>query len=296
MITAEKEELDGLREGDDLVTVATDATAKSGDTESKKKGKKKKKKKKKKKQQPDGASPDNSRSSTPASRRRSRNGKVDFEKKAKQDAVLWVRLANENNEIYYYHLRSGDYAWLGPCRVCYKTSQKWCNECAVPFCDEHFAESANHVSNINNNNNKTSAEINDNSKDGKIISTGQSSKSSSGLFSMPSASRLFSGSSFSSSVDHSWQAVEPYVKEELPDRLASTSLTTDKDSTAALSRGESAKSSGKSKARDKGGALRPSYCLECQLRVASKLCLECWDPYCVPCCSSIHFFYCISNH
>jgi hypothetical protein len=30
------------------------------------------------------------------------------------------------------------------------------------------------------------------------------------------------------------------------------------------------------------------YCIECQLKVANRLCLECWDPYCVRCFDLVH--------
>eukprot|EP01035_Chromulina_nebulosa_P049117 gene49117-66689_t len=52
---------------------------------------------------------------------------------------LWIRLANEKKEIYYYNIITEAYSWLAPCTICGEMSQKWCNECAKSFCDAHYA-------------------------------------------------------------------------------------------------------------------------------------------------------------
>jgi hypothetical protein len=51
----------------------------------------------------------------------------------------WVRMKEESNDsIYYYNTISQGSAWLSPCSTCYRTSDKWCIQCKLSYCERHF--------------------------------------------------------------------------------------------------------------------------------------------------------------
>jgi hypothetical protein len=52
----------------------------------------------------------------------------------------WIRTVDENENIYYYNVKSGESAWLRPCRICYRSSDKFCRECSVSYCERHFVK------------------------------------------------------------------------------------------------------------------------------------------------------------
>lgn len=196
-------------------------------------------------------------------------GESNLEKR--NDRHLWVRLANEKDEIYYYNIMTEEYAWLAPCVICGGPSQQWCIECMKPFCASDFPSPANHVSQIDNQ------------------TDGSSSIPSSLLTKPGSAPRMFSGSLFMgnskpSGHSHTWQSCEPFHREELP-VVDSTVVTSSSTSMKAGSRS----------GRQMVAPLGPTYCVECRLRVASKLCTECWDAYCLPCCELRLSYYVIQG-
>jgi len=225
-----------------------------------------KKKKKKKKKKKDNEISEAESESTPSvsarknSSRRGKSGRTMIENK-EADPRLWVRLANEKNEIYYYNVKTEDYAWLAPCHICNNASQKWCIECCKPFCDNDYIVAKNHTTNDDIN------------KDANL-----SSSLSSKFNFATSTNRLLSPPRPNQSHTHTFQSFEPYFKESLS--LPSPSPS---DFNSVSQKKISSSSKGKS-SRSKPVTLGPVFCLECQLREATKLCSECWDAYCAPCC------------
>ena len=249
----------------------TDASGNiSEETEIKEKKSKKKKKKKKGKKRTDTKKGEEVTQLT--SRNDRKNGRT--QEDAKRNPRLWIRLANEKKEIYYYNIFTEAYSWLAPCSICGEMSQKWCNECVKSFCDAHYSFAASHKDSTSTAmTEKGSAEENQKGTDLR------GSMSIGGLFqAAASASKVFSAGPTATDHGHTWQDLEPYVKEELPPPPPTTPGITGRSPMTEKSESER-------KGR-RSNALRPAYCLLCQLRVAEKLCTECWDPYCAPCCKT----------
>ena len=253
----------------------TDASANISETESKevkKKHKKKKKKKRKDKKKTEDLETQLTSHTSNYIRKGNKNSQT-----SEVNPRLWIRLANEKKEIYYYNISTEAYSWLAPCSICGEMSQKWCNECAKSFCDAHYAVASSHTDSSSGekganeeNKNKTGADLR-----GSSMGIGGSF-----FQAASSVTKVFSSTSSAADHSHTWQETEPYVKEELPPPPSSTPAAVDRSP-----RGAKDDSQLQSR-RSNANALRPAYCLECQLRVATKICTECWDPYCAPCCKT----------
>jgi hypothetical protein len=50
----------------------------------------------------------------------------------------WIRAVDDEKAVYWYNVKSGESAWLGPCATCCKPSSKYCIDCKSAFCDPHF--------------------------------------------------------------------------------------------------------------------------------------------------------------
>lgn len=132
------------------------------------------------------------------------------------DYEFWTRCMDINNSIYYYNTHTGESTWLPPCSICYKHSDKWCQDCGTAFCDKHFAKKHNNTM----------------STDLVRVEDLQALKTS----------------------RHRWSA------REMPSRKE---IQTYND-------------------------VEIVKCIECCMKRATKMCLECWDPYCVQCFEIVH--------
>lgn len=123
---------------------------------------------------------------------------------------FWIRCMDINQSVYYYNNKTGESTWLAPCAICYKTSDKYCVDCKVSYCDLHFY--LKHKDINSNISEKSTTSSNNNA----IINKA-----------------------------HQWMA------KELPQQEV----------------------------------LKPHevYCIECNLKRATKMCTECWDAYCNKC-------------
>ena len=119
----------------------------------------------------------------------------------------WVRCFDAQHNIYYTNSVTGASAWLQPCCSCHKTSDRWCIDCRLPYCDHDFTK-----------------------KHGKK----------------------------EIKEKHRWQFKELF--DPVP--------------------------------------LQPGdeYCIACQHRAAFKMCIECWDPYCLSCFSLVHHVGALKHH
>lgn len=51
---------------------------------------------------------------------------------------VYIRSIDERMNVYYYNQQTGDSRWLPPCVICALESSKWCVDCGVAYCDDHF--------------------------------------------------------------------------------------------------------------------------------------------------------------
>lgn len=51
---------------------------------------------------------------------------------------MWIRAVDDEKAVYFYNVKSGESAWLGPCATCCKPSNKYCVDCKGAYCDPHF--------------------------------------------------------------------------------------------------------------------------------------------------------------
>eukprot|EP01031_Cornospumella_fuschlensis_P034195 gene34195-41393_t len=131
------------------------------------------------------------------------------------DFDFWVRCMDVGHNIYYYNSHTGDTAWLGPCVICYKHSDKWCQDCHTQYCDKHFAK-------------KHNTQAIDPVDPANVDEV--------------------------KNMRHKWSTKEIPTKQEL----------------------------------QSANNLNQPKCIECNIKAPTKMCLECWDPYCNACFDVVH--------
>lgn len=50
----------------------------------------------------------------------------------------WVRNKDDRGNIYYYNMQTEETRWLPPCSICSEESDKWCSDCSVAYCENHW--------------------------------------------------------------------------------------------------------------------------------------------------------------
>jgi len=112
----------------------------------------------------------------------------------------WIKCMDGNAKLFYYNIKTGESAFLHPCIVCHKMSDKYCLNCKSAYCNHHFKKEH---------------------------------KKNAGYH------------------DHVWKDKEP------------------SDSKVVLKDGD-------------------VFCIECNYKVATLMCLTCWDGYCSHCFDYTH--------
>lgn len=169
----------------------------------------------------------------------------------------WIRSMDDSGNIYYFNSETNESSWLMPCSTCYRPADKWCVQCMLSFCDKHFQKK--HKDLVTDEVRDFSAAMNalpvDATNENGSTKSGKSNKSTKAM--LKSSSKRNLGSFSKNQLDsseiskyHQWTTVEIEKRAEL-----------------------------------KGDE---EYCIECHLKVATKVCSECWDCYCTKCFDLVH--------
>ena len=51
-----------------------------------------------------------------------------------------VKNVDDRGSTYFYHILTGDLRWPPPCTVFFGDAQKFCVDCLLTFCEDHFEE------------------------------------------------------------------------------------------------------------------------------------------------------------
>lgn len=52
----------------------------------------------------------------------------------------WIRQKDDKANIYYYNMYTGESSWLPPCVVCGDQAERYCGNCEVAYCENHYEE------------------------------------------------------------------------------------------------------------------------------------------------------------
>lgn len=50
----------------------------------------------------------------------------------------WIRNINERGQVYYFNQQTDESRWLPPCVECSGEAERWCKDCCLSYCTEHF--------------------------------------------------------------------------------------------------------------------------------------------------------------
>lgn len=69
----------------------------------------------------------------------------------------WIRNVDDRGQVYYYNQQTGESRWLPPCSICGTDSERWCHDCGVAYCIDHYE--SEHVDDDKKEHNWAVAEI-----------------------------------------------------------------------------------------------------------------------------------------
>lgn len=50
----------------------------------------------------------------------------------------WIRNINDRGQVYYFNQQTDESRWLPPCVECGGEAERWCKECCLAYCTEHY--------------------------------------------------------------------------------------------------------------------------------------------------------------